>query len=141
MGKINASEMKRIIAAMKRRDPLTDATGSLFQRPHRRMHRGPDEGSIRRSLEESGLDFDEIKKINKTLRRGQMERLRAREKQPARDEPSIATAKEVLHRWVEEQRRGAERFPPLNPPKFPARVYLDTPFLIWANPPSGLLRL
>jgi hypothetical protein len=139
MGKVSAPEMKRIITAIKRRDPLTDASWSLFHRPHRRIHTGPDEAAIRRSLEEAGLDFDEIKQINNTLRRKQMERLRARERRSVGNKQSIAEAKKLLRRWVEERRRSAKQLPPFRPPALPTTVFLNTPFLIWANPPSGLI--
>ena len=139
MGKVSAPEIKQIITAIKRRDPLTDASWSLFHRPHRRTHIGPDEAAVRRSLEESGLDFDEIKQINKTLRRKQMERLRARESRSVGNKQSIAETKKLLRRWVEERRRSAKRLRPIRPPALPTTVFLDTPFLIWANPPSGLI--
>jgi len=46
MGKVSASETKRIITAIKRRDPLTDDPWSLFYRPHRRISSYLDGGSF-----------------------------------------------------------------------------------------------
>ena len=139
MEKVSASEMKRIIAAMKGRDPLTDASWNLFDRPHRRTHRVPDESAVRRSFEELGLDLDEIQQINKSLGRKQIERLRARERHLIGNKRSIAEAKKLLRRWVEERRRSAKRLRPFRPPALPITVFLDTPFLIWANPANGLI--
>jgi hypothetical protein len=138
MEKVSASETKRIITAIKRRDPLTDDPWSLFYRPHRRIQSGPDEAVVRQPLEELGLDSDEIKQINKMLRRKQMERLRARERRPVGNKQSVVEAKKLLRRWVEEQRRYAKRLRPLQLP-WDLFVVLNRPFLIWANPTQGLL--
>jgi hypothetical protein len=62
MPKINA-KMKRIIAAIER----ADSARSLFYGRPRIIHRRPSEDTLRRALEQAGVDFDEIKKANKAL--------------------------------------------------------------------------
>src|SRR5438046_9665254 len=119
MAKTSGSELQRIIAALKRRDPVADSAKKMLDFPRRLIRRGRDEESLRQSLEKAGLDFDEIKKINKKLRRGQLDRLRAQEKRSNQDEESVSEAKKVLHGWVEEQRRNADWIAVHNPPSKP----------------------
>ena len=136
MGKPSASEMKRIKAALKDRDPLADPMMGLLRRrqpiiPRRNL----DEKSLRESLKQAGLDFDEIKKINHTLSLGQQKRLSAMEKRPTRDEKTMAVALKALRRGFEERRRRAESVTAGGT----TRVFLDTPFMIQANNPGRLL--
>src|SRR5262245_58055845 len=139
MGKVSASETKRIITAIKRRDPLTDDPWSLFYRPHRRIHSVPHhQAVVRQSLEELGLDANKIKQINKTLKRKQTERLRVRERLPVGNEQSIVEAKKLLRRWVEKHRRSAKRLRPFHLPAT-TTVSIDKPFLIWAGPTQDLI--
>lgn len=137
MGKPSASEMNRIKAALKERGPLADSMMGLLRRrqpitPSRRL----DEKSLRESLKQAGLDFDEIKKINHTLSLGQRNRLQAMEKRPARDEKAVAVALKALRQGLEQRRRRAEQSPTAGQP---TRVYLDTPFMIQADKPNRLL--
>ena len=112
----------------------------MFQRPQRSFSRGPDEESLGLLYEKAGLDIDEISKINKGLRLGQLKRLRAREKRPVSDESDARTLKWLRH-GIEERRRIAEGLATVSSaaPGQTSRVYLDTPFMIQANSPDRLI--
>jgi hypothetical protein len=64
MPKIDA-KMKRIIAEIERR--RADPAYRLFHSRPRIIHRRPSADTVRRVLEQAGVDFDEVKKANKAL--------------------------------------------------------------------------
>jgi hypothetical protein len=62
MPKINA-KMKRIIAEIER----ADSAHSLFYSQPRIIRKRPSEDTLRRTLEQAGVNLDKIKKTNKAL--------------------------------------------------------------------------
>jgi len=129
MPKISA-KMKRIVAEIER----ADSTRNLFYSRPRIIHRRPSEDTLKRALEQAGVNFDEIKKTNKALG---LKRHRDWEKERTpRDAKSNAQALKSLRRIIAERRKAAKR-PSVNPLLQTTSVIIDTPFMIKGHPTLG----
>ena len=88
------------------------------------------------ALEAIGLRFDAINKSNKKRKRS--EPLHALGKKPAQDKKSPATTLKAIRYGISQRRKDAKRLRLLNFPPQSTRVYLNTPFMIQADPAKDL---
>src|SRR5262245_46237380 len=103
MPKTSASEMKRLIAAVKRRKPSDNpALQSLIQLRPQPAHQRQFVQRFTQFMEKGGLDVD---KLNKNLKSQKKEPPHLREKLPRWDKKAVAATKRALRHGIEERRR------------------------------------
>jgi hypothetical protein len=145
MAKISASEMKWIIAQIKRRSPspvdlaqrgLVNRTwpsaSGRFEEVRSTLERaGLD---VKKLVEKAGLDIHKLKEIEK---REQRERGHIRKKQTAAAQKALAATKNPFRHGIDERLKTLSRLAAVRPGQVD-HVILDTPFLIWAHPDNML---
>jgi hypothetical protein len=125
---IGAAEKKRLIAAIKRRNPSDRlALSGLVQRSQLSARHRQFAQAFTQLMEKAGVD---VYKLNEAIPRQQRERPPLVEKRSPIDKKTAATALRAFRYGIEERRRSAKLLAALDTQ--PVSIFLDTPFFIYA---------